>query len=143
MEILKNADDRKVEMKSSIDQYRHFLSTYKQGGWVPISHDVLETAGCRGIKTHRAVVTDDKNWNGFHYPIAYCKVVNGAYLLTDTQGIETLPLPKWMGQGEFQKYVNEHRLTNADNEAVGAADIITFRIGLSFYACKETLTAVE
>lgn len=142
MEILKASDDRRMEIRSSIDQYRHFLSAFKQGGWVPVSYDVIETAGCDGTKKHEAIMTDDKNWNGFHFPIAYCKVVNGKYLLTDKQGIETLPLPEWMGEGEFQSYVDEHRITNADNEAVGTANVITFKIGLDYCLAKETLPVI-
>lgn len=141
MEILKSSDDRKIEHKSSIDQYKSFLSVFKQGGWIPISYDVLESVSCDGICSHEAIMTDDENWNGYHYPIATCKRINGKYLLTDKQGIELKDLPCWQGKGKYETYVDEQRYTNADNAAVGTANRVTYRIGLDYYIAKDTLPA--
>lgn len=143
MEILKASDDRQIEVKSSIDQYRNFLSVFKQGGWIPISYDVLESLTCDGAKSHRAIMTDDKDWIGHHYPIATCYKVGSKYLITDNNGVELKDLPCWQGKGQYEQYVDEHRVTNADNEAVGTANKVKYRIGLDVYACKKTLPAVE
>lgn len=143
MEILKSSDDRRIEVKSSIDQYKNFLSVFKQGGWIPISYDVLESVTCDGVTSHKAIVTDDENWNGYHYPIATCRKVNGKYLVSDKEGIELKDLPCWQGKGKYEVYVNDHRITNADNEAVGTANAVRFRIGLDYYVAKKTLTPVK
>lgn len=143
MKLLEASDDRRIEKSSSIDQYKNFLSVFRQGGWVPISYDVLESIGCDGARTHRAIVTDDKNWNGYHYPIAYCKRRRDEYLLSDFQGTVSKDLPKWQGRGQYEEFVDEQRLTNADNEAVGTANVVTYKVGLDVYACKDTLPAVE
>lgn len=143
MEILRNSDDRQIEVKSSIDQYRSFLSVFKQGGWIPISYDVLESYTCDGAATHRAIMTDDKNWNGFHYPIAICRKVRGKYLVSDKKGIELKDLPEWQGKGQYEDFVDDHRITNADNEAVGTISGVKYRIGLDYYLAKSNLPPVE
>ena len=143
MEILRASDDRQIERKSSIDQYKNFLSVFKQGGWVPISYDVLESLTCDGAKSHRAIMTDDENWIGYHYPIVTCTRVKGSYLLTDKQGIELRDLPCWQGKGKYEVYVDDERITNADNEAVGTASRVKYKVGLDYYRCKKTLPAVE
>lgn len=143
MEILKASDDRQIERKSSIDQYKNFLSVFRQGGWIPISYDVLESLTCDGAASHRAIMTDDKDWNGYHYPIATCHRIRGAYLTTDKKGLEEKDLPCWQGKGKYSQYVDEQRITNADNEAIGVINDVKYRIGLDYYTCKNTLPAVE
>lgn len=142
MEILKSSDDRQIEVKSSIDQYKNFLSVFKQGGWIPISYDVLESITCDGVASHRAIMTDDENWNGYHYPIATCRKVRGKYLVTDKQGVELKDLPCWQGKGQYEVWVDDHRITNADNEAVGTISKVKYRIGLDYYKAKKDLTPV-
>lgn len=142
MEILKSSDDRQIEVKSSIDQYKNFLSVFKQGGWIPISYDVLESITCDGVASHKAIMTDDKDWNGYHYPIATCHKVRGRYLVTDNQGIELKDLPEWQGKGQYQAWVDDRRVTNADNEAVGTISKVKYRIGLDYYKAKKNLTPV-
>lgn len=143
MEILKASDDRQIEVKSSINQYRNFLSVFRQGGWIPISYDVLESLTCDGATSHKAIMTDDKDWNGYHYPIATCHQLRGAYLTTDKKGVEMRDLPRWQGEGQYGQYVDEQRITNADNEAVGVINNVKYRIGLDIYTCKKTLPAIE
>ena len=143
MEILKATDNRQIELKSSIDQYRNFLSVFRQGGWIPISYDVLESLTCDGARSHRAIMTDDENWIGYHYPIAICYKRGDKYLLTEKQGVELRDLPCWQGKGKYEEYVDECRITNADNEAVGVANRVKYRIGLDVYACKKNLPPVE
>lgn len=142
MEILRASDDRRIEKKSSVDQYRRFLSVYKQGGWVPISYDVLESITCNEVRSHRAIATDDENWNGYHYPIAYCKRAGGTYLLTDKQGTELKDLPEWQGKGKYEAFIDEQRVNNADNEAVGTSKSVTYKVGLDYYRAKSTLPPV-
>ena len=143
MEILKSSDDRQIEVKSSIDQYKNFLSVFRQGGWIPISYDVLESLTCDGAASHRAIMTDDPNWNGYHYPIATCVKRDGKYLLTDKQGVELRDLPCWQGKGQYMQFVDDHRITNADNEAVGVANNVKYRIGLDYYVAKKTLPVIK
>ena len=143
MEILRNSDDRRIERKSSIDQYRNFLSVFKQGGWIPISYDVLESITCDGTFSHKAIMTDDANWNGYHYPIAVCQKIQGSYLKTDKRGVELRDLPCWQGKGKYEQYVDEQRITNADNQGVGTMNAPKYRMGLDYYLAKTTLPVVK
>ena len=143
MEILKSSDDRQVERKSSIDQYQNFLSVFRQGGWIPISYDVLESITCDGAISHPAIMTDDLNWNGYHYPVAVCRKIRNQYLVSDRKGVELKDLPEWQGKGQYQQYVDERRITNADNVAVGTANVVKYKIGLDYYKAKNTLPPAD
>lgn len=143
MEILYNADDRKVDRLSSIDQHKNKFAVYAQGGWLPISYDVLETIGCNGAKWHQAIMTDDPSDNGYTYPEAYCTKYTNKYVYTDEQGTEIKELPEWYGASLYESFYNNHAITNADNGALGVVNKIRYRIGLDYYRAKETLQATK
>ena len=51
-------------------QHINKLSVLKGGVWAPITFDVLDSIGCHGINSHRAIVTDDYTDNG--YTVDHC-----------------------------------------------------------------------
>lgn len=138
MKILQNADDRRIKLKSSIDQFDSFLSIYKQGGQIPIAFDVIESITCDGIKSHKAIFTFDPKFKGYIYPVGHCTKTKIQYLLTDERGVVADTLPE-CGDTSYQKYVDRKVIVNADNEAVGVANVINYRVGLDYYEAEDTL----
>lgn len=138
MKILRDSDDRRIKMKNSIDQFDSFLSVYKQGGQVPIAFDVIDSITCNGIRSHKAIFTFDPKFKGYIYPIAHCKEKKVQYLLTDQKGVITETLPE-CGDVDYQRYVDRKIIVNADNEAVGVAKAVNYRVGLDYYEAEDTL----
>lgn len=143
MNILYNADAQQLDRQSSIDQFQSFLAVYKQGGAVPIAYDVIDSITCDGIKSHKAIMTDDPSYNGYIYPIAHCRKNKIEYLLSDERGVIEKELPKCQGSGTYQEYVDREKITNADNEALGVANKIKYRIGLDYYTAQRNLDPVD
>lgn len=142
MNIVYNSDDRQIERKSSIDQYSNFLSVYRQGGQIPIAFDLIESITCDGIKS-RKTITHFGGYNGYRYPIAHCTRDKLSYLLTDKKGLVTKKLPECQGDGEYNEYVDESIVVNADNKALGEANRVHYRVGLDYYQAKKTLPSVN
>ena len=84
-----------------------------------------------------------RDYKGFVYPIAHCSKEKIQYLLTDQRGVIEKELPECQGKGTYQQYVDRQLLTNADNEALGVSNRVTYRVGLDFYTCINDLPAVE
>lgn len=139
MDVLLSSEDRQVERKSSIDQYKNKLSVYSQGAWLPISYDVLDGVTCEGLRHHRAIVTDDKTDLGYNYQISECKRYTAKYLFHDTQTTELRELPEWFGAGLYDHFINGQSFTNADNGAVGTFSLVHYRVGTDYYKAKESL----
>lgn len=143
MEILLNSDERRVEEHSSIHQFSHFLAVHKQGEYVPISFDILETARCAEIKSHRAILTDDKRWNGYFYPVATCTKHSQDVVFGDHQGVGERPLPPCQGKGNYLTFVNENQAVHDKVEFLGVKNKVRYRVGLNYYLAKETLPAKD
>lgn len=141
MEILYNADDRRIERKSSINQHKHKFSVYAQGGWLPVSYDVIESVGCEGIKSHKAILSLDEKDLGYIYPVATCTKYTNKYIFSDNQKTELRELPEWFGAGLYEAFVDEHVFTNADSGALGEANKIHYKVGLDYYRAKTILPA--
>ena len=137
--ILYADDPEKIRRLSSITQHRNKFSVYAQGGWLPVSYDVLESIVCNKIKSHRAIMTDDAHDIGYIFPTATCSKEQIAYLLSDKYGFEIDELPAWYGTGLFQKFIDEYALTEADNHPLGVKNKINYKIGLDYYLAKETI----
>ena len=140
--ILYNADAPQVEKKSSITQHKGKFSIVSQGEYIPISYDVLETIGCDGAKTHRAVLSLDPDDIGYTYPVAECRLVENNWVYYDEQGLVTKKLPAWFGSGEYQSFNDFLAFVNADNGALGVRNDIELRVGLDYYQAKKTLPAI-
>lgn len=122
MEILYAEDKKNILRKSSVDQHKHHLSVYGQGGWLPIEYDVLEYIGCEGHGTHRAILSLAPDDLGYDYPEACCVTHENEYLLADQNGV-------------VQHY------TDADNGSLGEHNDIGHLVGLDYYQAGETLEA--
>ncbi len=139
--------DTKTDVKrlSSIDQFKDFLSVWKQGGWAPIVFDKLDGITCDTIMSHPVVISfgDDL---GYVYPEGHCTYSSDRFIYFDKEGVEHTLLPECMGgTGEFYDYyVDESAFVNYDNDAsVGVSNRTTLRTGLSYVKADETLPPVE
>ena len=50
---------------STAKQHINKLSVLKGGVWAPIVFDALDYVGCNGVRSHKAIVTDDYNDDGY------------------------------------------------------------------------------
>ena len=66
MQILYHEDDAQVEVASSVDQYKGYLSAERGGVKIPLEYDYVDFVGCDGIATTSAII----NISGdvFRYP---------------------------------------------------------------------------
>lgn len=140
--ILYSSDNRQIERKSSIAQHKDKLSVHSQGQWVPISYDVIETIGCEGIKSHRAILSNNPDDIGYIYPVATCVKTRETLLLSDKQGVELDELPFWYGSGLYERFVDEQIIVKGDNHPLGEFNTVKYKVGLSYCLAKKTLPAV-
>lgn len=132
-------EDRKVSRRSSLDQYRHTFCVMERGGWTPICFDALEYIDCDRVVSHPAILTDDPNWIGYHYPIEELPMVEESYVYHDHYGTEVHPLPEEVGSGFYEKVVDAKAFTNADNGALGVRNEKKLKVGLDYYLADHTL----
>lgn len=138
MEILEPDEKNRLERKTSIYQNRGMLSVRKGDEWVPLAYDVLDGFNCDKVLTHKAVLTL-KPYIGYQFPVANCRYVSDAYLLSSQKGKELKKLPEFYGAGFYESYYDRDILINADNGALGITNDITVRVGLDYVDSKETL----
>ena len=141
MNILYATNDAKVERLSSIDQHKNKLAVYSQGGWLPISYDVIDGIGCNGIKSHKAILSLDEDDLGYNFPEKYCYRPKDTYLVSDHVEDEALELPEYYGDGAYETHTDEKAITNADNGALGEHYKGRERVGLDVYRTKQILKA--
>lgn len=136
-------DSGKIKRLSSITQHRDKFSVYAQGGWLPISYDVLDVITCEGARTHRAILSLNPHDIGYKFPVASCKRQYKTILLSDKYGLVTEELPEWQGSGRFQRFVNHYMSTNGDNKLLGTTNEVRYRIGLDYYLAEETIEGTD
>lgn len=139
--ILYSNDGRQIERKSSLLQHKDKLAIKRQGGYLPISYDVLETIGCDGATSHRAILSLDPDDIGYTFPIATCTRTRASVLLSDKQGIELKELPLWYGSGLYEKFVDEQIIVKGDNRPLGESNAVKYKVGLDYYLAKKILPA--
>lgn len=140
--ILYSDDRREVEVRSSILQHKDKLSVKSQGGFLPISYDVLDTIGCDGTKWHRAILSLDEHDLGYTFPIADCPETVITKLLSDKYGVTLEELPSWYGSGLYQKFIDGLAIAEGDNGTLGEKNKINYKIGLECYLAKKTIEGV-
>lgn len=140
--ILYSSDDRQIERKSSLLQHRDKLSIKRQGGYLPISYDVLETIGCDGATSHRAILSLDPNDIGYTFPVATCVKAQQKLLLSDKQGLELEELPCWYGSGLYEKFVDEQIIVKGDNRPLGEFNTVKYKVALDYYLAEKTLPPI-
>ena len=132
-----------VKRRSSIDQFRDFLSVMTKGGWTPIVFDQLDGITCETIKSHPVILSfgDDI---GYVFPEAHCSYASDKFVYFDKDGVEHKLLPECMGgKGEFYDfYFKGLSFINFDNgTSVGTHSNAQLRVGLDYALSDETLPA--
>lgn len=132
-------DDVAAERASSIFANEGYLSVKKQNGYVPIAYDIIDGIDCNGIKSHKAVLAlKPVIANGF--PTQDCNYIKDTYLAYDRSGVELERLPKDLGDGFYQKYVNSRTLVNAANGSLGDRKVLKLKVGLGYVRGTKILT---
>lgn len=139
-----NEGNEQVKRKSSIDQFRGFLSVMTKGGWTPIVFEQLDGITCDHIRSHPVIISlsDDI---GYVFPEAHCTYTSDKFVYFDKEGVEQLPLPNCFGgEGEFyDTYVRKNTFINLDDgSSVGTHNLLQLRTGLSYTLCDENLPPV-
>ena len=148
MEILFPDEEKRIDTKSSIDQYHGFLATYERGGWAPIEFDYIDYIKCVDCKggdkyeavTHPVIVEfDDKI--GYNFPIGECSYTTDEYLRFDQTGTELLPLPECMGDGFYESIRDGEEIVNFDDGALGVRNNMRLKVGQDYYLGSDILPA--
>lgn len=138
MEYLNDADENNIHRHSSVDQYGAFLSVKKGGVNIPLRFDSLDWINCEGIKTHPIIVSDGTDL-GFNFPVGHYTYFTDTYLVMDRKEVVAKRLPKWYGEGWFEKALDEKVFTNFDDGSLGMRNRVDLRIGLDYVAADEVL----
>lgn len=140
-EILLPDEHPTVHRRSSIDQYRNFLSVMKKGGWAPIVFDQLDGITCETVK-HHPIIISFGNDVGYHFKDGECSYTSDKFVYFDKAGVEQRLLPECMGgKGEFYElYVKGSSFLNFDvDSSLGSHNIKRLRTGLDYVISDEIL----
>ena len=144
-EILYASEDEQVKRYSSIDQFKEYVHTIKQGGSCPIIFDQLDGIGeCSGIKSHPVAITFGES--DYIYPEGRCTYVSDHFIYVDKEGVEHRLLPECQGGlGEFYDvFVKSNSFINFDDDSsLGLHNEATLRVGLDYVKASETLPPAD
>ena len=130
-----------VKISSSIDQFKEYVSAWKQGGLAPIVFDQLDYIGdCSGVHSHPVAITFGDN--EYVYPEGRCVYFSDKFVYTDKEGVEHRLLPECMGgKGEmYETFISSNNFINFDdNTSLGIRSKAALRVGLSMVRAKESL----
>lgn len=144
-DVLYPAEDAQIHRHSSIDQFKGFLSVYKQGGWAPLVFDQLDGIVCETMKTHPVIISFGGDL-GYIFPEAHCTYASDHFVYVDKMGVEQHLLPECFGgKGEFyNEFVKSNSFINFDDgTSLGVHNSRTLRTGLSYVTADDTLTPVD
>ena len=147
-EMLYPTEDAQVHRHSSIDQFKGFLSIWKQGGASPIVFEQLDGINCKTVKSHPVVISWGNDL-GFVFPEAHCTYASDHFIYTDKEGVEKKLLPECFGGGGefYDKFIKSFSFTNFDGpnggSSLGVHEAKTLRTGLSYVICDKSLPPVE
>lgn len=137
-DILEPDETYTVKYRSSISQHREKLSVLQGGEWVPLSYDALDYISCDGIGSHRETVSDTADI-GYDFSVRETKYYTDKYIYHDDQHIELRTMDSWFGAGQYEAYVNDHKLINTDDGSLGLRTVSSARIGTAYALADETL----
>lgn len=133
-----------VERHSSIDQFKGFMSAWKQGGWAPIVFDQLDGINCETINTHPVVISwgDDL---GYIFPEAKCSYASDHFVYFDKEGVEQKLLPECFGGGGelYDVFIKSNSFVNFDDASLGTHNRQELRVGLDYVVANKNLPPVE
>lgn len=137
-------DDGKesVQRHSSIDQFRNFISVWKEGGWAPILFDQLDGIMCDTVKSHPTIITFEEKPIGYIFPERRCTYSSDHFITADKVKVEEKLLPEcYGGKGElYATWFNKRAFINFDGDvSLGLHNKTTLRTGLDYVICDETL----
>lgn len=143
--ILYPDEHPKVNRHSSIDQFNGYLSTYDQGGPIPIVFDQIDGITCETVKSQPVIISygDDV---GYTFPEAHCHYASETFVYFDEEGVEQKPLPSCFGEGGlfYEYYTNKNTFINDDNDSsIGTYNRYELRTGLDYVICDESLPPAE
>lgn len=147
--ILYAEEKEQVHRHSSIDQFKDYISTWKQGGLAPIVFDQLDYIGeCSGLHSHPVAITFGES--EYVYPEGRCTYVSDKFVYVDKQGVEHIQLPECFGGGGeiIPVYVDKNTFVNFDSDggdasSLGVHQTKTLRIGLDYAKADESLPPVD
>lgn len=145
MDILYPDEHDQVHRRSSIDQFRGFLSTMVKGGWAPIVFDQLDGINCETIISHPVIISFGGDV-GYVFPEAHCTYASDHFVYFDKEGVEKKLLPECFGGGGelYDAFVKSNSFVNFDDDSsVGTHNTKTLRTGLSYVLADENLPAVD
>ena len=137
--------NEQVHRRSSIDQFRGFLSTMVKGGWAPIVFDQLDGINCETIISHPVIISFG-NDIGYVFPEAHCSYASDKFVYFDKEGVEQKLLPECFGGGGefYDTFIKSNSFVNFDDDSsVGVHNEKQLRTGLSYVLADETLPAVD
>ena len=135
-------DDDNLERRSSIYQHEDLLSVMKKGEWCPLVFDVIEGAECGKLHTSKKALRITEGLN-YTFPVGNDHFTKDEYYLSQKDQIELRVLPEWFGDGLYEVHERKNVFTNVGNQAVGAHNDVTLRVGKDYVRAKTTLKAVE
>lgn len=141
-EYLNDADETNIHRHSSVNQYGNFLAVQKGGVNIPLRFDKLDWINCDGIKTHSVIISDG-NDIGYHFPVGHYTYFTDDYLIMDRNEVVVKKLPKWYGEGWYEKALNEKVFTNFDGASLGERNRVDLRVGLDYILADETLDSAD
>lgn len=142
VEYLNDADENNIHRHSSVNQYGGFLAVKKGGVNIPLRFDSLDWIDCEGIKTHPIIVSDGTDI-GYNFPVGHYTYFTDDYLIMDRKEVTIQKLPKWYGEGWYEKALNEKVFTNFDDGSLGVRNRVDLRIGLDYATADEYLDSAD
>ena len=78
-EMLYPSEEEHAHRKSSIGQFKNYLSVWKDGGWAPIVFDQLIGIKCDKVKTEPVVITFGND--SYVYPEGHCAYFSDKWIV--------------------------------------------------------------
>lgn len=142
MEFILPDEERVLERKSSIYQFRGFLAVRRGDEWVPIAYDVLDGIHCDHVDSHKAVLTREP-YIGYAFPVKECRYLSDTYVLGAEKGVELLPLPEQFGVGFYESAYDRFYAVNGEDSSLGVSNDTTLRVGLDYVLANDSLEPAD
>lgn len=138
LEYLNDADEVNIHRHSSANQYGNFLAVKKGGINIPLRFDKLDWISCDGVKTHSVIISDGDDI-GYNFPVGHYTYFTDTYLIMDRDKVVVKQLPKWYGEGWYEKSLRDKTFTNFDGSSLGERNRVDLTIGLDYILTDEML----
>lgn len=140
--VLMHGDKHFVKVHSSIDQFKNFLSDYRNGVYIPIEFDQIDYINCDKVASH-PVIVDNGGSIGYYFSDGFQEHVFDEYPMFDHEELVTKDLPEWAGEGQYEAYEDNDVIANFDNASLGTRNYMPIQIGQDYYLADEILPAAD